>query len=282
MARIRSIKPEFWADEDNLGMSDSCALFFIGLWNFCDDEGKHRLGLKQICAELGGRWRKDKASLYLLCLAKSGQIRVSMDSEWIQITGWSHQKIDKPRQPEVKASEITWLSKNDSTKALESSSNVRRKDRIGEDTIGVDRISCEAPLSAEPAPPPSFELSLFKSPKITKEKTDVSKVWDAYKHAYKNRYGSDPTWNAKVAGQLKQFCDRVPKDEAPDIAAFFLGHGNGFYVARMHPVGQMLTDAEKLRTEWLTGRKMTSASARGSDVAATAEDQLRRIAEGSL
>lgn len=38
LPRIRTIKPEFWTDEDVLKMSNSCALFFIGLWNFCDDD----------------------------------------------------------------------------------------------------------------------------------------------------------------------------------------------------------------------------------------------------
>ena len=41
------------------------------------------------------------------------------------------------------------------------------------------------------------------------------------------------------------------------VAAFFVGHQNGLYVSAMHPVNLMLRDAEKLRTEWATGRQTT-------------------------
>ena len=40
MARIRTIKPEFWSSEQISECSVSARLLFIGLWNFCDDEGR--------------------------------------------------------------------------------------------------------------------------------------------------------------------------------------------------------------------------------------------------
>jgi hypothetical protein len=39
MARIRTIKPEFWEDEKVGRLPISCRLFFIGCWNFADDFG---------------------------------------------------------------------------------------------------------------------------------------------------------------------------------------------------------------------------------------------------
>jgi uncharacterized phage protein (TIGR02220 family) len=39
MARIRTIKPEFWTDTKIVNLPFEVRLFFIGLWNFCDDEG---------------------------------------------------------------------------------------------------------------------------------------------------------------------------------------------------------------------------------------------------
>ena len=39
MARIRTIKPEFWRDELLAGVSPEAALLAIGLLNHCDDEG---------------------------------------------------------------------------------------------------------------------------------------------------------------------------------------------------------------------------------------------------
>lgn len=39
MARIRTIKPEFWEDEKVGKLPIPCRLFFIGCWNFADDYG---------------------------------------------------------------------------------------------------------------------------------------------------------------------------------------------------------------------------------------------------
>jgi DNA replication protein DnaT len=39
MARIRTIKPEFWRDESLASVSSDACLLAIGLLNHCDDEG---------------------------------------------------------------------------------------------------------------------------------------------------------------------------------------------------------------------------------------------------
>ena len=39
MAKIRGINPEFWIDDDIVELSFETRLFFIGLWNFSDDNG---------------------------------------------------------------------------------------------------------------------------------------------------------------------------------------------------------------------------------------------------
>lgn len=40
MARIRTIKPDFWTDEKIVQLPFEARLLFIGLWNLADDEGK--------------------------------------------------------------------------------------------------------------------------------------------------------------------------------------------------------------------------------------------------
>lgn len=39
MARIRSVKPEFWTDPDVVALTPLARLFFIGTWNHADDYG---------------------------------------------------------------------------------------------------------------------------------------------------------------------------------------------------------------------------------------------------
>lgn len=50
MARIRTIKPEFWSSEQVMESRPLARLLFIGLWNFCDDGGNHPLSPRTIKA----------------------------------------------------------------------------------------------------------------------------------------------------------------------------------------------------------------------------------------
>lgn len=52
MARIRTIKPEFWTDEKITECSVSARLLFIGMWNFADDAGNLERSAKQIKARV--------------------------------------------------------------------------------------------------------------------------------------------------------------------------------------------------------------------------------------
>lgn len=108
-------------------------------------------------------------------------------------------------------------------------------------------------------------LGLQDKPKPEKSESITSETWDSYSKTYFNRYGVEPIRNAKVSGQLSQFVARVGKAEAPHIAAFYVTHNNHFYVQKMHTVGMLLADAEKLRTEWVTNRQMTNTQAKQTD-----------------
>ena len=66
------------------------------------------------------------------------------------------------------------------------------------------------------------------------------------RRAYPQRQGQLPA--------RPQFCKRVPLEEAPAIAAFYLSHNNAYYLRTSHSTDALLKDAEKLRTEWQTGR----------------------------
>ena len=71
--------------------------------------------------------------------------------------------------------------------------------------------------------------------------------------------------NASVNAHLAQVVGKLGVDEAPAVAAHFVGSQNGLYVAAMHPTNLLLRDAEKLRTEWATGRGMTRTQAAMAD-----------------
>lgn len=117
------------------------------------------------------------------------------------------------------------------------------------------------------------------SPGATLAVAPTSATWEAYRDAYHQRYGADPLRNATVNGQLAQVVKRIGADEAPDVAAFYVAHNGSYYVAQMHPVAALLKDAEKLRTEWVTGRRMTQTKARQLDKTQANGDVWQKLIE---
>lgn len=102
MARIRTIKPEFWCSEQVMCLSPLARLAFIGLWNFCDDGGNHPASARTLKAEV---FPGDDT---LTSVAVEGLVAEMLDqgllavyaaggkSYW-HVTGWNlHQRIDKP------------------------------------------------------------------------------------------------------------------------------------------------------------------------------------------
>lgn len=104
-------------------------------------------------------------------------------------------------------------------------------------------------------------------------------TWSAYSAAYQRRYGVEPVRNAKVNGQLAGLVDRLGASEAPMVAGFYLTHSGALYVRAKHPTNLLLQDAEGLRTEWLTGRKVTDTEARNADRTQATGDVFGRLIE---
>lgn len=100
MARIRTIKPEFWTDEAVVECSPTARLLFIGLWNFADDNGAHQYSPKTIKMEIfpGDDFTIKQIEKWLDELKSTELIRTYHveDKQYLLITGWHNQKIEKP------------------------------------------------------------------------------------------------------------------------------------------------------------------------------------------
>jgi hypothetical protein len=121
---------------------------------------------------------------------------------------------------------------------------------------------------AKPEPEPEPEPSLSgtpAAPAAPPAEKPAAETWRAYSEAYEHRYGAPPKANATVMGQVAAFVKRIGRDEAPAVAAFYVEHSSRWYAEKGHAVGAMLSDAEKLRTEWATGRRITATQARQGD-----------------
>ena len=100
MARIRTIKPEFWTAEQVMELSRDARLLFVGMWNFCDDCGVHPAALKTLKAEVFPgdditsedvrRMIDEIIAQGLLCEFEHAGRR------WWYVTGWKHQLINRP------------------------------------------------------------------------------------------------------------------------------------------------------------------------------------------
>lgn len=97
MARIRSVKPEFWTDEKAVEMSPLARLLFIGLWNFADDEGRMVYSPKRIKMQILPADSADISELLGEIRGKSLIQVYAVDGiEYLQVTNFTkHQKIDK-------------------------------------------------------------------------------------------------------------------------------------------------------------------------------------------
>jgi hypothetical protein len=103
MARIRSIKPEFWSSAQVMECPPVVRLLFIGIWNFCDDAGRMPWSPRSIQAKVfpGDDLAPTALESMLENLVQVGLIeRYAVNgAEYFQVTGWQHQRINRPQDP---------------------------------------------------------------------------------------------------------------------------------------------------------------------------------------
>lgn len=87
-------------------------------------------------------------------------------------------------------------------------------------------------------------------------------IWSAYAAAYQNRYGTHPVRNSKVNGQVRDLLKRLGAEEAPAVAAYFVGINDAYLIRNCHDLGSLLAKAESYRTQWATDRQMNGTTAR--------------------
>lgn len=103
MARIRTIKPEFWSSEEVASVSRNARLLFIGMWNYADDAGNgvatpKSLKIKILPGDQDATpskitgWLEELAGQNLIIIYEV------KDKQYYHVTTWSHQKIDRPQK----------------------------------------------------------------------------------------------------------------------------------------------------------------------------------------
>ena len=107
MARYRTVKPEFWTSEQVMECSPIARLMFIGMWNYADDCGRLPLSPKTIKAQVfpSDDISTDDVRRMIDELSSNNLVMIYVvdGKDYLQITGWHHQKIDRPQPPKYPA-----------------------------------------------------------------------------------------------------------------------------------------------------------------------------------
>ncbi len=100
MARIRSIKPEFWTDGKIVTLPYEARLLFIGLFNFADDHGCFNFEPDRLKMQIYPSDNIDVASTLDLLISVDlveWYLDNNSSQEFLRIKNWEkHQKVDKP------------------------------------------------------------------------------------------------------------------------------------------------------------------------------------------
>jgi uncharacterized phage protein (TIGR02220 family) len=101
VARIRSIKPDFWTDDALTECSLPARLLFIGTWNFADDAGNLDRSAKQIKARVFPVDNIDCEPLIQELIAHNLLKEYTVDQKkYLHIRGFNkHQVINHPSKP---------------------------------------------------------------------------------------------------------------------------------------------------------------------------------------
>lgn len=285
MARIRTIKPEFFRHEalQDLEIANPGKypmMVFEALWGHCDSKGRFEWKPRMLKLDILPFLPFDMSET-LDILEKSGMLhRYSVEGKDYGAieTFEKHQRLS--------GKEVT---EGEKFPAEQKESTVKQPGSVGEipesqEGKGREREEEGKGLSGEPTENLPVAIAPATEKPDTKLQADCKQTWISYSDAYEIRYQTKPVRNAKVNSLVKQFVQRIGSEESPQMAEWFVSHPNGYYVGRMHDFGCLLTDAEKLRTEWATGRLMTQGKARQTDrtgTNASAADDAMRILEAA-
>ena len=265
----------FWAEDAifDLALSAWAKLTYLYLKRRADSEGLSWPSLPSIAKAVSCSIRQVSRAIEELIVAKllereSGQLRAesnrytvkSVRAEWVGEVAEARLPVQPKGQPVREAglpvqqvSHTVQPSMPTSPARLDYQSNEGIHTE-GMPKEGIHRKDVEPCTEAAPS-----------VPMVEPAGPKTMDVWTAYREAYEHRYDSRPVRNARVNGQLVNLIKRLGAAEAPAVARHYVGSNATLYVRSGHAIDLLLRDAEKLRTEWATGRRIMERDARNGD-----------------
>lgn len=195
MARIRTIKPEFWASEQIMECSRNARLLFIGLWNFCDDHGRAPWKPRQIKAQVfpgDDDVSVDDVTGWLQELSTNDLImRYAVDGvDYFVVTGWHHQRIDKPQKPKCPAPPQDHSANDPGPFPPDR----KGKEGKGRERNGAEQTRAPEPATASDAAPPGC---------VALDGFGVWELWQQRREAHGHGSSPNPPSPAEVQAAQK-------------------------------------------------------------------------------
>jgi hypothetical protein len=203
MARIRTIKPEFWTDEKLSLLDPLTRLVYVGLWSHADDAGRLVDNLKLLDGLLFPN-TDDSCEAPLEILARLGRIlryRHASGQDLIQIVKWNdHQRVDHPNKYTLPGPEHAVLT-SDSTAKPSGNGKHSRKSREG--VARTSRYDLRPTTSTND----QYQRPNPTAARKTKARAalEVEAAFEQAWQLYPRRSGSNPklrahrAWSARIA-----------------------------------------------------------------------------------
>lgn len=225
MARNRMIKPSFWTSEQIVECSMNARLLFIGIWNFCDDAGIHPASPKTIKMEVfpGDDFQiEDIIDMLNELLMQELIIHYVVDGKgYFQVTGWNHQKIDRPSYvyPSIEKSEngsepFDYYSTND-RRALALKGKEEKRSKRNKHTVGKPENHDEKDFGDSDESPECEKTDEQQSRKSKTRQDEFNQVWETLSADWHGNPGSK-------AEALKAYQKIKPDEET--LQAIYAGH----------------------------------------------------------
>ena len=266
MARIRSLKPEFWQDSRMAKLPALERLVFLCTWSMADDEG--RIEGDALAVWRFGSFREDSREVARVLETLRSLKRVVLyeveGNPYIQIVNFrKHQRIDHPSKSKCPAPTEGCELISEASRGIQESSRILAPDQ----GAGIrDQGSREQGSGAGIREQGSKGTAARRASARANGSAPVTEAaWNAYSAAYLSRYKTPPVRNDKVNGLLARFVKRIGAEESPAVAEHYVSSNRGLYISSKHAVDLLLRDCEGLRTEWATGRQVTDTEARQTD-----------------
>jgi hypothetical protein len=204
VARIRTIKPEFFTSEQIIELRPLTRLLFIGMWPFCDDHGVHVASVKTLkveifpadditLADIEGMVDELIGSRLVVEYSSNGR------SYW-HVTGWeSHQKIEK------KSFKHPWPYQENQIVTRESSNGRRMVvERSATESNGMESKGVEPSQSSSLSP---VEVVTAEQPKPPES---MMMTLDSFRKQFFEATGKHLPGGCNQ--QAVQICQRFPRD----------------------------------------------------------------------